>query len=158
MSLTKCCTTSHLLPGKWSNRSDDIQSKTSIEVGLLAITWFRQSSPGWLPQVTACWNKLLHLMLGPFFFSFVNCLEKTELIFQKFNRLEKQIALLYADRDRHLTFLKYMCALFETSNGMNASIMQCLYCLTKLMMVSMKTTSLSYQLFLLQSIRNIRSL
>jgi hypothetical protein len=32
-----------------------------------------------LPQVTTCWNQLLHLMLGPFFFSFVNCLKYTEL-------------------------------------------------------------------------------
>jgi hypothetical protein len=31
-----------------------------------------------LPQVATCWNKLLHLMLGPFFFSLINCLEKTE--------------------------------------------------------------------------------
>jgi hypothetical protein len=33
-----------------------------------------------LPQVATCWNKLLHLVLGPFFFSFIDCLEKTECI------------------------------------------------------------------------------
>jgi hypothetical protein len=47
-----------------------VQTKLYVEVG--KVLWDD------LLQVTACWNKLLRLMLGPFFFRFVNCMEISE--------------------------------------------------------------------------------
>jgi hypothetical protein len=54
-----------------------------------------QSSLDDLLQVTACWNKLLRLMLGLFFFKFVNCMEKSEWIYQNYRMEKTNIFFLY---------------------------------------------------------------
>ena len=82
--------TVHVLPWQAHHPSHDIQSKTSAEIGLVVYhmdestvqpkLYVEVGKVLWddLPQVTACRDKLLHLMLGPFFFSFIDCLNKTK--------------------------------------------------------------------------------
>lgn len=81
--------TMHVLLWQLEHPSDDIQSKSSAELALI-IYYVNKSTVqpklhvevrkvlrNGLPQVAACTcrDNLLHLMLGPFFFSLINCLE-----------------------------------------------------------------------------------
>ena len=81
--------TVHVLLWQLEHPSDDIQSKSSAELALI-IYYMNKTTVqpklhmevgkvlrDGLPQVVAwaCRDNLLHLMLGPFFFSFINRLE-----------------------------------------------------------------------------------
>ena len=81
--------TVHVLLRQLEHPSNDIQSKSSAELALVIYYMHKTTVQPklhvevgkvlWddLPQVAACtcWDNLLHLMLGPFFFSFINSLE-----------------------------------------------------------------------------------
>lgn len=82
-------TTVHVLLWQLEHPSNDIQSKSSTELALI-IYYMNKATVQpelhmevgkvlWndLPQVAACTcrDNLLHLMLGPFFFSFIDSLE-----------------------------------------------------------------------------------
>jgi hypothetical protein len=83
--------TVHVLLWQLEQPSDDIQSKSRTEIGLIIYYTNKFTVQSKLhmevgkvlrddlPQVTACTcrDKLLHLMLAPFFFGFVNCLKRS---------------------------------------------------------------------------------